>query len=93
MWDALGLVGILVFFAGMHLIWQARDEVWFWLGEYVVLLTTVLRRMSDDPQLPATGPLVLRSENRENRDIVRLVAGAFLAFFVAPLLFSLGLAL
>ena len=37
MWDAIGLVGILLVFAGLHVMWQARQEIQYWLDRYLLL--------------------------------------------------------
>ncbi len=34
----MGLVGILIFLAGAHLLWQARREVLYWVLEFVRIL-------------------------------------------------------
>lgn len=88
MWDALGLVGILVFFAGVHLIWQARDEAVYWLDEYLRLWASVARRMTD-----LSSPPVAIQPGVRKRDTLRLVLGSLLAFFLAPLFIVMGLAL
>jgi hypothetical protein len=35
--DVVGLVGILLCFAGAHLLWLARHEVLYWMDTYLVL--------------------------------------------------------
>lgn len=44
MWDALGLVGILLVFAGLHLLWQARHEIQYWVDRYLVLFRKTFDR-------------------------------------------------
>jgi hypothetical protein len=82
----LGLIGILVVFAGLHLLWQSRREVAFWLGAYF----RVFRRMLRQPGAPApriaTGPA---AETREGT--LRMLLGVGLAFFLGPFLIALGL--
>ena len=39
-----GLIGLLVFFAGAYLIWQARKEVLYWLREFVRIFRQALKR-------------------------------------------------
>ena len=33
-WELLGLSGIILFFAGLHMLWQSREEFLFWMEEY-----------------------------------------------------------
>lgn len=35
--DVIGLVGILLCFAGAHLLWLARHEVLYWMDTYLLL--------------------------------------------------------
>lgn len=35
--DVIGLVGILLCFAGAHLLWLARHEVLYWMDTYLIL--------------------------------------------------------
>lgn len=37
MWDGIGLIGILIVFAGLHLLWKARHEIEYWLDRYLLL--------------------------------------------------------
>jgi hypothetical protein len=37
MFDLVGLVGILLCFAGAHLLWMARHEVLYWTDTYLLL--------------------------------------------------------
>ena len=37
MWDGIGLVGILLVCAGLHLLWNARHEIQYWCDRFLVL--------------------------------------------------------
>lgn len=43
MLEMLGLVGILLFLAGLHLLWQAREEILFWMQKYLETFQNALR--------------------------------------------------
>jgi len=82
------LVGILVFFAGIHLLWQSRGDIRGWLEDYVRLLRANMRRVGD----PGLAPVALEDPRREKKSAARIALGFFLAFCVAPTLITLGLA-
>ncbi|MBI1750438.1 MAG: hypothetical protein HY234_03830 [Acidobacteria bacterium] len=87
LWELLGLAGILAFFAGIHMLWQARDEFFFWLEEYFRLLRLSVHRAADPRQVPVTAaPLP-----KERKHTLRMVIGMLLAFIAAPMLFTVGL--
>ena len=86
-WELMGLSGIVLFLAGLHLLWQARDEFFFWLEEYFRLLRFSVRRAAD-PQLAAIHPAQSRPERKHT---LRMVIGMLLAFIAAPMLLTLGL--
>ncbi|HEX9760591.1 MAG TPA: hypothetical protein VGA40_06710 [Candidatus Acidoferrales bacterium] len=88
--ELVGLIGIFVFFFGVHLIWQARDEVLFWLHKFLGTFRKSLRETSglnhrhDEPgAAPAAAP---------ERHMLRMVGGFGLAV-LGQLLFLLGLVL
>lgn len=85
----VGLIGILLFFAGINLIWQAREDLFYWVEDYVRFLRVMMRRMSD-PQL---SPELFVNPRRRKKNTMRLAIGFLLAFFLAPMLTFLGLAL
>lgn len=86
--DIVSLVGVLVFFAGMHLLWQSRGDIFAWLEEYVRLLRANIRRVTDPDHVPAAPEKPHLGKKRA----ARIALGFFLAFFVAPTLITLGLA-
>ncbi len=51
--SVVGLIGILVFFAGAHLLWQARRDVLYWTQEFFRILRVEFSRrggLEDDAQ-------------------------------------------
>lgn len=42
--EPLGLIGFLIFLAGLQLLWQAREEILFWLREFLRIFQVSLRR-------------------------------------------------
>ena len=86
-WELLGLSGIILFFAGLHMLWQSREEFFFWLEEYFRLLRLSVRKAAD-PQHAALKPAQVRPERKHT---LRIVLGMLLAFIAAPVLFTVGL--
>ena len=86
-WELLGLTGIILFFAGMHMLWQAREEFLFWLEEYFRLLRLSVRGTVQ--QVPVAPPRI----RMERKHTLRMVIGMLLAFIAAPMLLTLGLAM
>ncbi len=86
-WEILGLGGVILFFAGLHMLWQAREEFFFWLEEYFRLLRLSVHRATD-PQQVAVAPALPRAERKHT---LRMVIGVILAFVAAPMLLTLGL--
>jgi uncharacterized iron-regulated membrane protein len=84
-WELLGLTGIILFFAGLHMLWQAREEFLFWLEEYFRLLRLSVRGTVQ--QMPATPPRL----RMERKHTLRMVIGMLLAFIAAPMLLTVGL--
>jgi hypothetical protein len=87
LWELLGLTGIILFFAGLHMLWQAREEFLFWLEEYFRLLRLSVHRASDAQQIPVT-PALPRTKRKHT---LRMVIGMLLAFIAAPVLLTVGL--
>ena len=87
LWEMLGLTGLLLFFAGLHMLWQAREEFFFWLEEYFRLLRLSVRRAADPQEVLAT-PALPRAERKHT---LRMVLGMVLAFIAAPMLLTVGL--
>ena len=87
LWELLGLSGIILFFAGMHMLWRTREEVFFWLEEYFRLLCLSVHRVSD-PEKEAARPFRSRPAQKHT---LQMVIGIVLAFVAAPALLTLGL--
>ena len=86
-WELLGLTGIILFFAGLHMLWQSREEFFFWLEEYFRLLRLSVRKAAN-PQQAVLKPAHLGPERKHT---LRIVLGMLLAFIAAPVLLTLGL--
>jgi len=86
-WELLGLTGIILFFAGLHMLWQSREEFLFWMEEYFRLFRFSVRSVAD-PQQAALKPARIVPERKHT---LRIVLGMLLAFIAAPVLFTLGL--
>ena len=86
-WELLGLSGIILFLAGLHMLWQSREEFFFWMEEYFRLLRLSVRKAAD-PQQPVLKPARLGPERKHT---LRMVLGMLLTFIAAPVLLTLGL--
>ena len=67
MWDARGLVGILLVLAGLHLLWQSRREVEYWLDRYLLLF----RKSFDRAASPETNRSVAFEPSERKHEIGR----------------------
>jgi uncharacterized paraquat-inducible protein A len=85
LWELLGLTGIILFFAGLHMLWQAREEFLFWLEEYFRLLRLSVRGTAQQIPVTPTRPRM------ERKHTLRMVIGMLLAFIAAPVLLTVGL--
>lgn len=85
--DVVSLVGVLVFFAGIHLLWQSRGDISAWLAEYIRLLRANMRSGAN----PGHAPAAPENPRLGKKSAARIALGFFLAFFVAPTLITLGL--
>lgn len=82
----LALVGILVVFAGLHLLWQSRREIFFWLDAYIKIFRASLHQPRHKFDIPKPSRF---GAGREH--VLRLVLGLSLALIVGPVLIFLGL--
>jgi len=48
-----GIIGLLAFVAGIHLIWLARKEVLFWVTEFLCIFRQALMRSQGSKVKPA----------------------------------------
>lgn len=86
--QVLGLVGVLVVCAGLHLLWQSRKEAAFWLAAYFRVFRTLLRH----PETPV--PRMASGEAGAGRPgTLRILLGMGLVFFLGPFLIALSLTL
>ena len=94
--SGVGVIGILVYLIGLHLLWQARREIFFWLEEFVRILRreVTTRAGLGEPAavtLPAEVPAAAGA-SRRGRGTLRMIGGLALAF-IGPLLLILDLVL
>jgi hypothetical protein len=88
--DPLALVGILVVFAGLHLLWQSRREIFFWFETWLKIFRASLRDSQRASVRPPERPRLTRfASGREH--VLRLLLGLSLVLFVGPILIFLGL--
>ena len=87
----VGLVGLLVFLAGIHLIWQARGEVLYWLEAFFRIFKVEVTRRNPSADVPAAESVGFHRPPRPHRAL-SLVTG-FGLMFLGQVLFFLDLAL
>ena len=92
----VGLIGILFFLAGAHLLWQARREVLYWMQEFFRILRGELTRRGGIRH--AEAPVLFRDAGAaaglsRRRNTALLVAGGFALMVLGQVLFLLDLAL
>ena len=87
MTELLGLIGTLVVFAGIHLLWQARKEIFFWLETFVRIFRASLK------QPGARMRPLLAEATAGDRHTLRMLLGMGLLFFLGPVLIVLSLTL
>jgi hypothetical protein len=88
--DVVAFVGILVFCAGMHLLWLSRRDILGWIEEFIRLFRASVRQVAD-PASATGGSLEIASGKPQKKHTARIALGVLLAFFVAPMLITLGL--
>lgn len=86
--DIVAIIGVLTFCSGLHLLWLSRREIFAWVEEYFRLFRINMKQVAD----PAHAPLELPVRRIEKKHAVRIALGFVLAFLVAPMLITLGLA-
>ncbi len=95
--SVVGLIGILVFLAGVYLLWQARKEVLYWLGEFFRILRGEVRRrggLVDSGQSAAAEahPAAQAPARRQRSHGTLVLLGAFALIVLGQVLFILDLA-
>jgi hypothetical protein len=83
----LGIVGLLIIFAGIDLLWQSRREIGFWMAAYVRMFRAMLK------QPGAAGVFPSKEAAEKRSGAVRVLVGMGCAFFLGPILLALGLTL
>lgn len=86
--DIVAVIGVLVFGAGIHLLWKSRREIFSWVEEYFRLFRMSVKQVADHGEAPVKLP----PTGVEKKHAVRIAMGFMMAFAVAPLLVILGLA-
>lgn len=61
MYVLVGLVGMILFCAGLHQIWLARDEVLFWLSRFADLFRSSLGKEEHPAASAHSGAVIHRS--------------------------------
>jgi hypothetical protein len=89
--DVVAFVGFLVFCAGMHLLWLSRRDILGWIEEFIRLFRISVRQVVD-PASATAGSLDLVTRKPQKKHTARIALGVLLAFFLAPMLITLGLA-
>jgi hypothetical protein len=85
---AMGLVGFLSFLAGLHLLWQGRHEVIFWMDEFFRIFRGEFMKRGGVPVTVAADPTAKPA--KRFRGTFRLIA-AFGLMMLGPLLFLIDL--
>jgi hypothetical protein len=88
--DVVALVGLLVFCAGMHLLWLSRRDIFGWIDEFVRLFRHSVRQLGDSASATAA-PVEPVDGKLQRKHTVRIALGVLLAFLLAPMLITLGL--
>lgn len=86
--DVVGLVGILLCFAGAHLLWMARHEILYWVDTYLLLFhrsfNEAKREARDRPEPPFEEARTVHGlqERPRERSEMWLMLGGFALFAV-----------
>ncbi len=86
----VGLIGILVFFAGGHLLWKSREEALYWVVKFVQILRGEFSRHHGVEFSPAAPASAAESRVPRRRGAL-LMASALLLIFIGPILVLLDL--
>ena len=82
----LGMIGLIVMCAGLHLLWRSRRDVIFWTSTFIGIFRALLRQQNPESAL-FPGKAVAQ------RHAARVFVGASLALVLGPLLLALGVSL
>jgi hypothetical protein len=83
----LAVVGGLIICAGLDLLWQSRNQIYFWLEAYMKFFVDIWRRPSAPRGVPSTEEFLHR------RASVEVILGFGLALIVGPLMLAVSLTL
>jgi hypothetical protein len=83
----LAIVGLLVFCAGLDLLWQSRREMAYWFASYMHVFRSLLRE-----QKSPGPPFRSESDSPKSRKTVAMLLGMGLAV-AGPLLIAASLTL
>jgi hypothetical protein len=86
----VGLIGIFISFAGLHVLWQGRREAAYWAEEFLWTLKREFNRR-EQPAATSAPPAALDPAQRHRGGTLRLVGGLAL-LMLGPVLFLLDLA-
>jgi hypothetical protein len=91
--ELMGLAGIIVFFAGLHVLWQAREEILYWMQKYLDTFQKALRAtagLNTASTTPDSTCLEAAALRRERAHTMRMIGG-FGLLLLGPLLVLLSL--
>ena len=83
----LGIIGTLVFFAGLDLLWQCRRDLALWISSYV----RMFRRLMREPESPVQ-PFAEIGDAPKPRRTLAMFLGVSLTL-MGPVLIGVSLAL
>jgi len=86
--DIIAALGVLVFGTGLQVLWLSRREIFGWIEEYFRLFRVNVSQVAD----PAHPPITASRTPIARKHAVRIAVGFVLAFVVAPMLITIGLA-
>jgi hypothetical protein len=94
--EIVGLIGVFIFLAGLHLTWQARDTIVYWTEFLVTTWRSAIRATLEgargDHSPPALPSPLQESRHGPEPHTLRMVGG-FGLIFLGQLLFVLALIL
>jgi len=85
--EPLGLIGFLMFVAGLHLLWLGREEILFWLREFMRIFQVSLHRTAAEDGADA------RLVSARGKHHTLRIVGGFGLVLLGQLLLILDLAL
>ena len=91
--EVVGLAGIILFFAGLHVLWQSREEVLYWLQTFLETFQNSLRTTGGlaDTDAVADGPRPKLAKPKTGQTHAMRMMSAFGLLLLGPLLVLLSL--